>query len=168
MAKLSILIFILVIIASIHAIPLSFNKLNIRDADEKTITIESEEEFCGFLPRNEHQGIGASEDDAVAFCTKDTSNAPGARLFPDGFIQSAHFASEDDYVQITGRIDNSIYVNPNDGGGQYDKNAPSGAVCHGFKHFVNLVEPDSGLYCIRCCKNKKNCPLGKSTEGCEA
>ncbi|CAG8522842.1 6365_t:CDS:1 [Dentiscutata erythropus] len=172
MAKLSILIFILaIIIASIHAVPFNFNKLNNRDGDGKIITVVSEDEFCGFLPKTAGQDIGSSEDDAVTFCRNiPTANAPGAQQYPPGFILSAHFYKDDanGFVQVTGRLDNSIYVDPSDGGGQYDIKAPGGASCFGFSRFVSLVEPNNGLYCIRCCNDKKNCPMGKSTDGCEA
>ena len=31
---------------------------------------------------------------------------------------------------------------------------PKGAVCKGWKHFVNLIEPAGRTYCIRCCVRK--------------
>jgi hypothetical protein len=39
--------------------------------------------------------------------------------------------------------------------------------CNGFKHFVNLIEPDVQLFCIRCCQDSSDCNLGKSQYGCE-
>ncbi|KAF9898197.1 hypothetical protein EC991_000540, partial [Linnemannia zychae] len=72
------------------------------------------------------------------------SKAPGARLFPEGFIESAHFKEnkEKNWVQVTGKMTPQIYsLSVKDGGGQYDVKAPVGAACAGYKYFVNMVEP---------------------------
>ncbi|KAG5460396.1 MAG: hypothetical protein BJ554DRAFT_7564 [Olpidium bornovanus] len=47
--------------------------------------------------------------------------------------------------------------------------APYGAACAGYKLFVNLVEPDIGRFCIRCCKenDRKLCNSYKSEYGCK-
>ncbi|KAF0489337.1 88 kda immunoreactive mannoprotein mp88 [Gigaspora margarita] len=161
----------LTFITSIHAIAVNVNTLNIRDeGDPITVTVESETVFCSFLPRVSGQNIGSSESNAVSYCTQNTTNAPNARTFPDGFIQTKHFANGTGYVQITGLINRSTYVVPNDGGGQYDINAPVGAKCTGYDLFVNLVEPDIGRFCIRCCKDAASdkCPTGRSEAGCES
>ncbi|CAG8763196.1 6892_t:CDS:1, partial [Gigaspora rosea] len=90
MAKLSILILIFAIITYIHAVPLNVNKLNNRSNDGSlTVTVESKDVFCSFLPRKKKESISDSEDNAIPFCTADTPNAPN--VFPDGFIKSAHF-----------------------------------------------------------------------------
>ncbi|CAG8809287.1 9765_t:CDS:1, partial [Gigaspora rosea] len=68
----------------------------------------------------------------------------------------------------TGTIDSSKYVDSTDEGGQYDTNAPSHALCAGFKKFVNLVEPDNEHFCIRCCNDGVSCDVGRSTDGCES
>ncbi|RIB17103.1 hypothetical protein C2G38_2017141 [Gigaspora rosea] len=167
MAKLSTLIFIFAIITYIHAVPLNVNKLNNRANDGSlTVTVESEEVFCSFLPRTQKESIGASEGDAIPFCTANTPNAPN--VFPDGFIKSKHFTQGENFVQVTGTIDSSLYVDSTDGGGQYDTNAPSGALCAGFNKFVNLVEPDNGHFCIRCCNDGASCDVGRSEAGCES
>ncbi|RIB23125.1 hypothetical protein C2G38_2139891 [Gigaspora rosea] len=150
---------------------LIFYPRDIRDeGDPITVTVENETVFCSFLPRVSGQTIGSSASNAVAYCTQNTTNAPNARIFPDGFILTKHFASGDGYVQITGLINGSIYVDPNDGGGQYDTKAPVGAKCTGYDSFVNLVEPDAGHFCIRCCKDAASdkCPTGRSEAGCES
>lgn len=160
----SFLFFVLAAISSVNAaaiIP--------RDAARpgQIVTVESADVFCSFLPTLPGQSISDSEGSAIAFCTEDSTNAPGAITFPTGFIKSAHFSKTDTYVQITGTMDGSKYhLDPSDGGGQYDTNAPAGAICTGYKNFVNLVEPDNGLYCIRCCQNTGECDVGKSTIGC--
>ncbi|KAF9351054.1 hypothetical protein BGX26_010844 [Mortierella sp. AD094] len=137
----------------------------------QTGVILSQTDFCIFLPPKFGGDIAANEDRAVAFCTK--PNLPGAtnaQVLPAGFIKTAHFVTntQKGYVQITGRIDRSKYgLSANDGGGQYDMRAPVGALCNGYKSFVQLTEPDAQIYCIRCCQNKADCPVNKSTYGCE-
>ncbi|KAG0236060.1 hypothetical protein BGW42_004168 [Actinomortierella wolfii] len=126
-------------------------------------------DFCWFLPPVVGGNIAANEDRAVAFCTRNQKNAPNANVFPKGFIQSAHWVknSTSDWVQVTGRFNPEKYkLSRKDGGGQYDIKAPVGAQCAGYKYFVNMVEPDIGEYCMRCCKNKLDCPVNKSTYGC--
>ncbi|KAF9943120.1 hypothetical protein KVV02_001394 [Mortierella alpina] len=133
-------------------------------------TIINKDDFCLFLPPMYGGGIAENEDRAVAFCTKPLANAPKAGILPRGFIKTAHFVENKakGYVQVTGRMDGKKYgLSKNDGGGQYDIKAPRGARCHGYAHFVELVEPDSNIYCIRCCKNKIDCPVNKSTYGCK-
>ncbi|KAI1321150.1 hypothetical protein EDD11_007716 [Mortierella claussenii] len=136
----------------------------------QTGVILSQTDFCIFLPPKFGGDIAANEDRAVAFCTKpNMPGAPNAQVLPAGFIKSAHFVSntQKNYVQITGRIDRSKYgLSANDGGGQYDMRAPVGAICTGYNAFVQLTEPDAGIYCIRCCKNKSDCPVNRSTYGC--
>ena len=41
-----------------------------------------------------------------------------------------------------------------------------GSACANYNYYVNLIEPHSNTYCIRCCKEKKDCNTGKSTYGC--
>ncbi|KAF9409386.1 hypothetical protein BGZ94_001970, partial [Podila epigama] len=136
----------------------------------QTAALISESEYCLFLPRTPGQTISESEDSAVAFCNKPSiPSAPNARLLPQGFVKSLHFHKNTtkEYVQITGRIDRSKYNLPaNDGGGQYDIKAPVGSKCAGYNYYVELVEPDIQIYCLRCCKNKVDCPVNKSTYGC--
>ncbi|KAF9189920.1 hypothetical protein BGZ51_009132 [Haplosporangium sp. Z 767] len=136
----------------------------------QTGAIISESEFCLFLPPEYGGGIAENEDRAVAFCTNPISTAPKAGTLPKGFVQSAHLTrnTQKGWVQITGRIDRTKYgLNKNDGGGQYDIKAPRGAKCAGYDHFVELVEPDIQTYCIRCCKEKVDCPTHRSTYGCK-
>ncbi|KAF9438220.1 hypothetical protein BGZ76_009147 [Entomortierella beljakovae] len=132
--------------------------------------IINEKNFCLFLPPMYGGGISENEDRAVAFCTKPIGTAPKARVLPTGFIKSAHLVrnSKKKWVQITGRMNGKKYgLSKKDGGGQYDIKAPVGARCAGYNYFVELVEPDSDIYCIRCCKNKVDCPVNKSTYGCK-
>ncbi|KAG0068100.1 hypothetical protein BGZ90_000723, partial [Linnemannia elongata] len=133
------------------------------------VQITSSTNWCMMMPPQAGGDIAANEDRAIAFCTSPSSSAPAARIFPDGFIQSANFAKGDGYVQITGKIDASKYsLSETDRGGQYDIKAPVGSACAGYNHYVNLIEPHSNTMCIRCCKEKKDCNTGKSTYGCAA
>ncbi|KAG0278910.1 hypothetical protein BGZ95_002798 [Linnemannia exigua] len=133
--------------------------------------IHNDKDFCLFLPPMYGGDIAANEDRAVAFCTKaNMTGAPKAGVLPKGFIKSAHIVRNTaaGWVQITGRMDGKKYgLNPKDGGGQYDIKAPVGASYTGYKYFVELVEPDSNIYCLRACKTKADCPVNKSTYGCK-
>ncbi|KFH74074.1 hypothetical protein MVEG_01287 [Podila verticillata NRRL 6337] len=132
------------------------------------VQITSATNWCMMMPPVRGGDIAQNEDRAVAFCTQDSPLAPKARLFPDGFIRAAHFAQGDGYVQITGKIDHTKYgLSDNDQGGQYDLKAPVGSFCAGYSSYVNLIEPHADIFCIRCCKNKKDCNTGKSTYGCK-
>ncbi|KAG0074370.1 hypothetical protein BGZ93_001274, partial [Podila epicladia] len=127
-----------------------------------TVALISPTQYCIMLPSKRGQIIGESEDTAVAFCNKPISSAPNARMLPKGFIKSLHWVTNKSkgYVQITGRIDRSKYgLRASDGGGQYDIKAPRGTKCAGYPHYVELLEPDIQIYCLRCCKNKADCPL---------
>ncbi|KAG0286606.1 hypothetical protein BGZ97_007360, partial [Linnemannia gamsii] len=135
----------------------------------QTVQITSSTNWCMMMPPQAGGDIAASEDNAIAFCTSPSPSTPGAKTFPEGFIQSANFAKGNGYVQITGKIDSSKYsLSETDRGGQYDIKAPSGSACAGYNHYVNLIEPHSNTMCIRCCKEKKDCNTGKSTYGCAA
>jgi hypothetical protein len=125
--------------------------------------------FCSFLPPKPGGNIANSESNAVVFCNKPSSQAPDANIFPSGFIKTAHFAKGSGFVQVTGRIDRRAYgLSASDGGGQYDSNgAPPGARVSGAKKFVNLVEPDAELFCIRACTDPSKCNTGESTQGCK-
>ncbi|KAG0090746.1 hypothetical protein BGZ93_001050 [Podila epicladia] len=145
--------------------------VNAKDGNYGQIaSVESADNFCFFLPpQDSNRNISDNEDKAVAFCTKPTDSAPGAQIFPEGFIESAHFKrnTAKDWVQVTGRMVPWVYaLDENDDGGQYDVKAPVGAMCAGYKYFVNMVEPDESIYCMRCCADKDDCPVGKSTYGC--
>ncbi|KAI9314452.1 hypothetical protein BX666DRAFT_1862261 [Dichotomocladium elegans] len=129
------------------------------------IQVTSASHFCSYLPPHPGDNVGATENDGIPFCT--TAQGAGTQTFPSGFIRTAHFASTSSYSQVTGRFDRSKYqLSSTDGGGQYDNLDILGNTCNGWKYFVNLIEPDVEIYCIRCCKNKADCNLGASTYGC--
>ncbi|KAK3841034.1 MAG: hypothetical protein J3R72DRAFT_446386 [Linnemannia gamsii] len=139
----------------------------------KTVVVKSETEFCLFLPPfSSSGGIADNEHRAIAFCTKSPFvGAPSAYPFPVDFIRSAHYSANPtkQYVQVTGRIRRAKYcLKSSDQGGQNDKWHPSGAKCAGYNHFVELVEPNENIYCIRCCMSRRDCPINMDTKGCRA
>ncbi|KAI8344264.1 hypothetical protein BC941DRAFT_408191 [Chlamydoabsidia padenii] len=130
-----------------------------------SITLESDQAFCSFLPPHPGNDVGATEENGIPFCT---NTSLGGQVFPNGFVQSAHFVKEDDYVQVTGRMNPDAYqLSHSDGGGQYDNRDINGVTCNGYKYWVNMLEPDNGQYCIRCCKSQSSCNLGQSEFGCQ-
>ncbi|KAI9275554.1 hypothetical protein BDA99DRAFT_420263, partial [Phascolomyces articulosus] len=125
--------------------------------------------FCTFLPPTDSTDrvVSDTEWNALPFCMGNTPAATGAGKIPDGFIQSAHFVATDDYVQVTGQIDPSkANLLTTDWGGQYDIKAPNPSECAGYNFYVNLIEPASFTYCIRCCNDEANCNRGISEKGC--
>ncbi|KAF9921221.1 hypothetical protein FBU30_008787 [Linnemannia zychae] len=137
----------------------------------QTGALISTDEYCIFLPPKYGGDIAESEDSAIAFCNKDIATAPKAKILPPGFIKSIHITrnTQKGWVQITGKIDRTKYgLKSNDGGGQYDIKAPQGASYDGYNYFVQLVEPDINIYCLRVCKQKADCPVNKSTYGCKS
>ncbi|KAI8606271.1 hypothetical protein EDD21DRAFT_296923, partial [Dissophora ornata] len=135
-------------------------------AQGQIASLEAADNYCFFLPPTVGGDIAANEDAAIAFCNKANPNAPGSKIFPDGFVLSAHWASGDGWVQITGQIDPTKYsLNPCDAGGQYDIRAPVGATCAGYGYFVNVIEPTDGVYGMKCCQNKGDCNVSQSTYG---
>ncbi|CAG8532948.1 3893_t:CDS:1 [Acaulospora colombiana] len=135
-----------------------------------TATLEDGSVFCSFLPPDYGGDISGSEGDAVAFCNTPSPNAPGARIFPDGFIRSYHFNTSDGYIQVTGTINRDAYgLKISDEGGQYDSvGSPPHAACANYDKFVNLVEPDVELFCIRCCTDTSQCDTSHSQDGCRS
>ncbi|KAI9313070.1 hypothetical protein BX666DRAFT_1837968, partial [Dichotomocladium elegans] len=137
--------------------------------DTITIQLKDANNFCTFLPpaSSENRNIADTEYIAEAFCMGSTPEAHAAGSLPSGFILSAHYVATDDYVQVTGQIDPvKMNLNLTDEGGQYDIAMPKGAVCAGWPHFVNLIEPLGHTYCLRCCHSKAFCNRGISEKGC--
>ena len=146
------------------------------------MVIKDKEHFCLFLPKP-GQTIADSETDARPYCTV-PGLAPGANILRSGDIKSAVLRKNNHFIQITGHLDNhKLGLHANDDGGQYDDyvsrdtphGSPGGAVCQGFKYFVEIVEPDKQRYCIRCCHEVSNnpkdadhaCIEGHSKTGCD-
>ncbi|KAI9354019.1 hypothetical protein BD770DRAFT_392926 [Pilaira anomala] len=131
--------------------------------------VVDENNFCVFLPPDDSPNriISDSEWNANAFCLGNTPLAKEAGTLPSGFIQSAHYVETEAYVQVTGQMDGSkADLDSTDGGGQMDIKAPDGSSCAGWSYYVNLIEPETNTYCMRCCNDSKSCNRGISEKGC--
>lgn len=85
-----------------------------------TIKLNSGTAFCSFLPPHPGDDVGGTEENGIPFCSTSSLSSSG-KVFPSGFIKSAHFVQQANYVQVTGRMDRSKYqLSSSDGGGQYD------------------------------------------------
>ncbi|KAG0279491.1 hypothetical protein BGZ95_001074 [Linnemannia exigua] len=136
----------------------------------KTGALISTTEYCIFLPHKFGGEISDDMDKARVFCNKPIPSAPMAKILPAGFIKSIHLTRNTaaGWVQITGRIDRRKYgLKSWDDGGQYDIKHPNGGSYDGYKYFVEFVEPNENIYCLRACKHKQNCPTNKPTRGCK-
>ncbi|KAG1446998.1 hypothetical protein G6F46_011749 [Rhizopus delemar] len=149
-----------------------------------TVQISSSADFCLFLPSSpgnkdgnggkvDKDAIADSEKNAVSFCTKPNINAPGAGIFPAGFIKKARYQTNTaaGFVQVRGTLDISAYdLSNKDDGGQYDnhgKGSPPKSTCAGYPYYVSLIEPSSADFCIRCCESYSDCNAGRSAYGCD-
>lgn len=149
-----------------------------------TVQISSSKDFCLFLPsspgnkannggKQDIDAIADSEKNAVAFCYTPNINAPGAGLFPSGFITKAVYQTNSaaGFVQVRGSINPAAYeLSSKDQGGQYDNHgagSPPKSTCAGYKYYVSLIEPNSGDFCIRCCSSYTDCNAGRSAYGCD-
>ncbi|GAN01021.1 hypothetical protein MAM1_0004d00451 [Mucor ambiguus] len=111
------LAFILVVISFQSAFAIPFHSKTKRGTGVD-IAINSDSDFCTYLPPHPGQSVSATENDADPFCTVAKQYA---ECFPNGFIKSAHFYRAETYVQVTGRINHTAYdILTEDGGGQYD------------------------------------------------
>ncbi|KAL9558988.1 hypothetical protein MBANPS3_000643 [Mucor bainieri] len=100
------------------------------------IQVKSDTAFCSFMPPHPGDNVGATENEAIPFCTNATL---GGQVFPEGFIKSAHFLNTSDYAQVTGTIDRAAYqLSSSDGGGQMDDLDIKDATCNGYKADCNL------------------------------
>jgi hypothetical protein len=147
---------------------LALSAVALGEPTTKKVTIKSEARFCLLLPPKPGGGISDNEDRSISFCTEPIGAIPHAKIFPDGFIQSAHYhRRKGRYIQMTGRIDRDAYdLSKHDEGGQNDPNAPSGSKCLNYPYYVQFIEPNDNIYCLRCCKNKSDCPTNRSEDGC--
>lgn len=134
------------------------------------VIVHTHGRFCLLLPPEAGADIAENEHRAISWCTNSMSQVPNSRIFRNGFIVSKNFYTHPDgrYTQVTGRIDRDVLgFSKHDHGGQGDPKRPNGASCVGYKYFVQLVEPDVNIYCLRCCNRKSDCPTDRSTEGCK-
>ncbi|KAG1048266.1 hypothetical protein G6F43_009331 [Rhizopus delemar] len=162
----------LVIISSVTASPLyerqDDNSTTIDSSSShyntSNIQLLSDTAFCSFLPHDPGVDIATTEAQGKPFCT---NSSLGGFTFPNGFIQTAHFLKTANYTQVTGTMNPAAYnMSTSDDGGQYDNRDQGQHTCNDLKYFVNLIEPNGGTFCIRCCKSKTDCNIGISQDGC--
>lgn len=119
--------------------------------------------------------IAFYEKSGVSACTASAvpQGASPTKSLPTGFIQSAHFISNQFYSQVTGRYNPSAYgLSPADQGTQFDdllaeyKGVLPNSGCAGFQTYLEYL--GSGVFCIRCCKYAFSyyCNPSYDTVGC--
>ncbi|KAK3809310.1 MAG: hypothetical protein J3Q66DRAFT_391630 [Benniella sp.] len=150
------------------ALVLAFAATGFCEPTSKTLTIETESSFCLLMPPERGGDIADNLHRSISFCTSGVSSVPDAKRFPDNFIQSSHLRKKTDrYIQVTGRIDRDAYdLDDDDEGGQNDPKHPVGALCRDYPYFVQFIEPNDNIFCLRCCKNKSDCPTDRQYDGC--
>lgn len=103
---------LLLVVTAVQALPYNKRGTGVE------ISVNSEADFCSYLPPGPGQSVSETETNASPFCS---TARDYASAFPPGFIVSAHFLRTETYCQITGRIDHTKYdIKTEDGGGQYD------------------------------------------------
>ncbi|KAF8608161.1 hypothetical protein BDV93DRAFT_519223 [Ceratobasidium sp. AG-I] len=149
-----------------------------RAAPDNTVIVTSTTNYCLIMPREPHTNIGDSESPGKmqSFCSPSAHSDGSQGQLPADFWNSVTYKNTGSYAQLTGCFKKGFsQLNDNDGGGQYDSSGgdggrgnPEGSVCTGYNHYVQILEPDSGRGCIRCCQNPKDCPTTTDTQGCAA
>ena len=140
----------------------------------KILTIHKEERFCILLPPTSGTDVADVADSlkkSVSYCTSPTAQVRHAKELPSGFLKTANYFEPADlsYSQVTGTFDPAAFsLTTSDEGGMASPKLPSGASCLGFRYFIQFVEPNEGVYCIRCCHKKSDCPTNKAHKGCLA
>ncbi|GJJ10139.1 hypothetical protein Clacol_004365 [Clathrus columnatus] len=90
----------------------------------QTAYVNSLDDFCIWGPREPNSTIAEEEGALVAWCTQP---GRGTRIIPPNTLQGIQFMRTPDYLQITGRIDQSlINIASNDTGGEEDPHGADG------------------------------------------
>lgn len=157
-------------IACILALVLALIAVAVETAPTSTrVIIHRNERFCILLPRTPGSDITGNLKQSVSYCSSTTASNRYAKVLPSGFVISANYFEPMDlaYSQVTGIFNPaSFMLSTTDDGGMTSSDLPGGAKCHGFKYFVQFVEPSTGLFCLRCCHRKAECPTDKPDKGC--
>ncbi|KAF7300955.1 Allergen protein [Mycena indigotica] len=155
-----------------------------RAADDNIVYVTDANLHCMIMPRDPHTNIGDSEHPGgmKTYCSPAGKYSSLQGTLPSNFWSNVEFKTGygrngGRFAQLTGciRPETLDRLNPNDGGGQYDSSGgdggqgnPRGSVCLGYKHYVELVEPDVRRACIKCCDDPSECPLDRDQSGCPA
>ncbi|BGP49284.1 hypothetical protein JCM10450v2_005168 [Rhodotorula kratochvilovae] len=90
----------------------------------QTAHVNSVTDFCLWAPPTPGGTIGDTEEIEVAWCT---ASGHGARLMPQGTIQSAHYLKTPHYTQVTGKGDfTKMNIAAGDDGGELDPHGATG------------------------------------------
>ncbi|KAF9154084.1 hypothetical protein BGX20_004760, partial [Mortierella sp. AD010] len=138
-----------------------------KNATQNIVTsITSNKAFCTMLTGYGVYPVAPNEGCGSVYCYGPPSDL--GPPMPKGYILSVNYLATENYTQVTGCMDSSVWgQNPTDEGGQMDSHGWPYS-CQGFKKFVSLLEPASNTYCLRCCKEDNNidCNTSISTHGC--
>ncbi|KAF8178938.1 hypothetical protein BJ912DRAFT_648627 [Pholiota molesta] len=151
-----------------------------RTAYDNTVVVNGANDYCLVVPRDEYTNVGDSEypGGTTVYCTSSARVSDNQGQMPEDFWSNVAYTTgtgSGRYVQLTGCINPSSLdrINEGDAGGQYDSSGgpdgtgnPSGSVCAGYNHYVELLEPAGPRACIRCCEDPDDCPTYQDQDGC--
>ncbi|KAF8499928.1 hypothetical protein JB92DRAFT_2980797 [Gautieria morchelliformis] len=90
----------------------------------QTATVNSLDDFCIWGPPKPNSAIADTEGELVAWCTKP---GRGTRIIPSGALTGVQFMQTPDYLQVTGRINQTlINIAAGDSGGEEDPHGADG------------------------------------------
>ncbi|KAI9034253.1 hypothetical protein DFJ74DRAFT_11154 [Hyaloraphidium curvatum] len=133
-----------------------------------SIRLVSPTQWCLMFPIG-WQIIGDHEFEAHVLCSGPMVADSGGKLpaAPEGIVRKAWVGKGSDgqgteWIQMSGMVDRSFFAE-GDTGGQYDsdgepvpsdpnRGAPRGSNCAGYDEYVELLNPATELFCVRCCK----------------
>jgi hypothetical protein len=85
-------------------------------------------DFCLWAPATPNSLIADTEGDEVAWCTK---AGYGTRQIPAGALLGAQMLKNNDYIMITGLVDQTkINIQSIDAGGELDSGSQDGVSAH--------------------------------------
>ncbi|GAA5933237.1 uncharacterized protein JCM15063_001262 [Sporobolomyces koalae] len=128
-----------------------------QDSMCQTVMVNTVEDFCLWAPHTPNRTIDESATEEVAWCT---ASGHGARIMPEGTIQSAHMLVTPHYTQITGKGDfTKINIAAGDKGGQLNTmgvdgtGAPRGGLVYmnGLQVHNWIAIISDTEFCIRLC-----------------
>ncbi|KAF8147997.1 hypothetical protein B0H34DRAFT_679934 [Crassisporium funariophilum] len=156
--------------------------LDRRASPDNTVSVNGAQNHCLIVPKDAHTNIGDSEQPGgtMSYCTSSGKTSSQQGDLPNNFWSNVAYSTGNGknggkYSQLTGCINSGSLdrINSDDAGGQYDSSGgqggqgnPSGSVCSGYNHYVELMEPAGPRACIRCCDDPVDCPTNMDTSGC--
>ncbi|KAG7090001.1 hypothetical protein E1B28_011623 [Marasmius oreades] len=180
---LTVVAFIVLSVVTAIPSPLAHIHHHRQENPDNIVKLESADNYCMIMPKNPHANIGDSESPGgmMTYCSATARWDDSQGTIPGGFWKISDYQSGSSpdtgarFAQLTGCIDSGMVdrLNPDDLGGQYDSSGgkkgegnPANSVCLGYKHYIELIEPESGRACLKCCDDPDDCPLKRDTSGC--